>query len=769
MAVVVMLFAGGGLLSAQQLSDSYYRENPSWVDAEMWAQDGEYHLVLGGEVSPYERYALYGFSFVDYDFRAGEELTTRLGAIDLRNPLSDYPDYGMIALLRRVPAVRNYRGAHSHSLWRADGRVEEFDTAPSAMSPSKNLRTQLATRTYLFGAGYSMIGRGPEGLHYTLAVGGRWGRDAHIEGLFDEEEYLWLSGERVWRDVEDRRQSVQLALMVAPTVRSQRSWNTEEVFRLAGDDHYNSYWGYQEGKVRSSRVRRECMPALYATWRCDDEYILSNITVSTLIRGGRRSRSTLDWVGAPSPMADYYAYLPSGASNPDVAHLAGEVWRAGDKQYTQIDWESLYLANRLSCEGARYVVMEEREDLLSGVVDASAALVGLEGMRVGVVASAVGSHNYNTPTDLLGAEYLADGYDRYDYLLRHFGWKLYDAWYRQVEWGALSAAIEFGGERVEYRGAHIERRASVDNVVVQARVAWSGSLGERGRMGAVARYDRSAPLWSDALGAAEGGMSRNPYAGGEDRFAGEVWGEMEFSGITLHGSLYGRYEMGIGHVEHFWNDIAEEYCALMAGELERGVAGVELSAELPVSRSLTIGGHLSAGVARYVGEGVGDIVTYEAGRMVAEGVALHTRGLGCSSTPTFTSALTARYFTPRGWLLGAEWAFVAGRRLLPSMVLNSDYILSRNLTTEERSACTTQHPLGSAHSLGIFVWRKVGAVTLSMAVRNLLNSTEAYSGGYQPSRLTVVESSTKISYTPHAARYQHIYPRYINLTIGYEF
>ena len=769
--IVVMLVAGSGVLSAQQLSDSYYKENPSWIDAELWAQDDNYSILAPrGEFSPYEKYSLYGFSFVDYSYRSGEELSARLGSIELANPLSQYPDYNILSLLRRVPSARELRGVRSHTLRGAEGRVEIFDTSPSGLTPSSNLRTQFSTRTYLFGAGYSIIGGTPQGLNYSLAVGGRWGRDAHIEGIFGEEEYLWLSGEKVWNDGSDRRQSVQVALMVAPTIRSQRSWNTEEVFTLSGNDLYNSYWGWQEGKVRSSRVRRECLPALYAAWNIDDSYILSNINISALLRGGRRSRSTLDWEGAPSPMADYYAYLPSGAKDPEVGLLAGEVWHNGDERYTQVDWASLYLANVLSSEGARYALMQEREDLLSGVVDASAALLGLEGGRVGVTLTGLGSHNYNTPTDLLGATRLLDGYDLYDYSLSHLSWKLYASLHRSCEWGTFSAGAEFGEEWVDYRGSHTARKAARRDLVVRSRASWSKDMTEHLTMGAVARYDHLAPLWSDAMGSAEGAVSVNPYAEGIDLFGAELWGSLKVgSKATLYGSIYGRTEMGVSSVEHFWNDLADEYCALMAGGLTRVAAGVELSAEVDITRTFSLAGHCSVGVAQMAKSGVGDIVTYNEGRMVAEGVVLHTRGIDYSATPTLTSALTARYTTPRGWLLGAEWAFVAGRRLEPSLLLHSDYILTRNLTPEERSACVAQESLGNAHTLGVFVWRKFGALSLSLSVRNLLNDTSAYSAGYQPSRLMIVESDTKISYSPHSARFQHIYPRWANLTIGYEF
>lgn len=769
MVIALVLMCGGGTLRAQRMSDSYYRNNPSWVDPDLWARDGERYQTTQEGVAPYENFAIYGFSFVDYDYRAGERLTARLGNIELRNPLSPYPDYTLVSLLRKIPSLREYRGTRSHTLRGAVGREESFDASPSAQSAKRELTTQLATRTYRLGVGYSAVGTTEGGVGYSLAAGGRWGRDANIEGLFAEEEYLWLSGERVWMDEADRRQSLQLALMVAPTLRSQRSWNTEEVFTLAGNRHYNSYWGWQEGRVRSSRVRRECVPALYASWNVDDEYVLSNLNVSALVRGGRRTRSTLDWVDAPSPMADNYAYLPSGKSDPEVAHLAGEVWRKGDERYTQIDWTGLYLANALSTEGAHYAIVEEREDLLSGDLDASAALLGLEGGRVGVRLSAVGSHNYNLPTDLLGSKEVLEGYDLYDYSLGYVEWQLYGSLHREGAWGALSAGVEVGEESVNYRGGHIAHRMDRRQGVMRSRVAWSRRLTEGVAMGATARYDHLAPLWSEALGSWEGAAVVNPHAGAMDRASAEVWADMDAGWATFSAALYGRGEWGLSHVEHFWNDLEDRYSTLLAGGLAKGVAGVELSVEASPVRSLTLGGHCSVGVVRYMGDGVADIVAHDTGKAVVEGVRIHTKGIGATSTPLFSLALTARYFTPRGWLLGAEWAYVAGRRVEPSMVLLTDYLLERDLTPEEYEACTTQPSLGDAHSLGLFVWRKFGAVSVSMSVRNLLNYTAAYSAGYQPSRLEVVENDTKISYLPHAAKYQYIYPRYAYLTIGYEF
>lgn len=767
--VVVVVLVGAVRLSAQQLSDSYYRENPSWVDAELWATEGEYQLLSTKIDSPFEHYALYGFSFVEYSFR-GEQtssLATRLGAIDLRNPLSRYADWGLISLLRKVPSERRLQWSNAPAEWGAEARGELFDTSPHKLSSKHKIDMRLSSRTYTFGVGYSAVGAIDSLWNYSLAVGGRWGRDSHIEGLFDDEEYIWLSGERVWSDSQDRRQSVQMALMVAPTLRSQRSWNTEEVFQLAGNRHYNSYWGYQNGKVRSQRVRRECVPALYASWNIDDQYILSNINVSTLLRAGRRERSALDWGNSPSPLPDYAGYLPSGASDPEVGHLAGEVWREGDERYTQIDWDALYRANALSEVGAHYALLEDREDILSGVVDISAGLLGMEGSRLGVRTSSHTTHNYTAIRDLMGGDTLAEGFDLYDYNLTHSELLLYGSWRREWNESYISIAAEAGGESVDYGARHNRRKVSLESPIFRSRVTMMGPFSENSKLGGNIRFDIIPPYWGDRLGAYEGAVVRNPYAKTTKALNVDVWRRWDFKAVELNLAYYIRSESGGASVEHFWDDLSGKYSALMVGDMWCVASGCEGSFTLRPTRGLTVIAHGTINTSYPLKCGKADIIAVEDGTTTASKINL--KGFDHSSSPQLATALVVRYFTPRGWLIGAEWAYVALRGASASLLLSSDYILDRNLSPEERKLCTKTIDLGDVHNVGLFVWRKFGPLSFSLSVRNLLNFTDAYSGGYQPSRLTIVESDTKISHTPHAPKFQYVYPRHANLTISYEF
>ena len=773
LCIVLLALSFWQISWAQQLSDSYYRENPSWLEAELWASEGEYYLQQPLS-APFEHFALYGFSFVDYEPRGGAPafgLTTLLGRLEIESPLDQYPDYGLISLLRRVPSRREFSYSISHSTLSTSVRSESFLTSPMDADSASRLRLQLSSRSYRLGVGYSLARRVDQEWGYSLAVGGRWGRDGHIEGLFSDEEYLWLSGE--WRKevTEGLESDLQVAFMVAPTERSQQSWNTEEVFALSGTPHYNSYWGWQSGKVRSSRIRREVMPTLYASWSLRDRYILSDVNLSALVRGGRKSRSTLDWVEAPNPTPDHYTYLPSGSADPLVALEAERVWREGDEKYTQIDWQGLYKSNLLSADGSHYIVMDERSDRLSAMVDLSAGLLGAEGGRVGLKGAWNGAREYHPPMDLLGGARATEGYDIYDYGLLHRSWGLYMTLYGTHDWGRLSAAVEYGGESVDYRSATTLRHTEghyYNNL--RARVCWDHQLGERWSLGAVGSYLLAAPYYASIYGATEGAITPNPYAEcSVGNLNGEVWGRWSGERVSAMVTLYASLTTRESTVEHFWNDLTDQYVTLLAGDMERGFAGVELSLEAKLTESLMLGCYSSLGTYRYVGDGRGDIVAFESGERVASATTLRTKGLWASSSPSSVTALTLKYFAPRGWLIGAELAVVGGRFLAPSLLFHSDYLLNRVTTPEERKELLSQKPLGTASNINLFAYRRFGAWTLSLSVRNVANSTGPYRAGYQPSRVMVSESDYANSYRSQGARYQHLYPRHFYLSVAYEF
>ncbi len=768
--LLVLALAVGQGLWAQQLSDSYYLDNPSWIEAEVWASDGDYHNRQQPVVdNPFEEYARYGFSFMDYSWRgeSSSSLTTRLGRVPLQSPLERYPDYGVTTLLRyagidpiRVPSDASATG------W-SDLRGEVYDPCAVAEDGYSRLRVQLASRNYRLGAHYAAIRPlGEEGA-LRLGVGGRVGDDANIAGLYNNSLHLWLSANRSWTDGRGTIHTLVGGVGVSPTERSQRSWNTEEVFMLAGDPHYNSYWGWQGGKVRSSRVVGECVPTIYASWEGYDPYLLARANVSMVVRAGRRTRSSLDWASAPNPLPDYYGTLPSGQSDPSVALLAREWWLEGDERFTQVGWDELYHTNHLSREGVHYAMIDERSDLLSAVVDGALSLEGVEGASVGVRLAAHRSHNYSLAGDLLGGSALHPTFDLYDYHLAHTSWTLYGSFNRPIAVGYLSLAGEFGSQRVLFANSGARRNNDFTSVAV--RSSWHHTTEGGSRLGAVAHYDRSAPYWEVLYGSPEGMVSTNPYATAQRVATLQLSASRQVAWVEIFATLYCRGEWGGGAAESFWNDLLGSYSSLLAGGLARCGAGVELSATARIpSTRITLEAHASLSSVGYLSDGVADIVDYHTGTPYVKYTSLNTRSLGASSSPRMVASLVGRYLTRRGWLVGGEVAVVGGRTLEPTLLFVTGFMESFNLTAEERLSLLPRR-LEGATNVSLFVSRKWGPLSVSLSVRNLLNSTAPLSGAYQPSRLRVTDKEYQRTYSVHDLRGRHLYPRYAYLSVAYEF
>lgn len=105
----------------------------------------------------------------------------------------------------------------------------------------QGLRAGIATGT--LGGGWAFAAAGTR----------RWGRDRHIRGVYADEWSLCLSlGRRL-----GAKNSLSAVFLMAPSERGLRSASTGEAFEASGDRLYNPAWGYQQGRVRPSRVRCE--------------------------------------------------------------------------------------------------------------------------------------------------------------------------------------------------------------------------------------------------------------------------------------------------------------------------------------------------------------------------------------------------------------------------------------------------------------------------------------------------------------------------------
>ena len=134
------------------------------------------------------------------------------------------------------------------------------------------------------------------------------------EGITYSSVGYFLTAEKRWGN--DMRLS--LITFGAPTMRGQSAALTQETFDLTnqynktswGHNNYNPYWGYQDGKMRNSRIVHSYDPTAIASfdWKINEE---NHLKVAAGYHYSFYSNSALTFYNAPDPRPDYYRNLPS--------------------------------------------------------------------------------------------------------------------------------------------------------------------------------------------------------------------------------------------------------------------------------------------------------------------------------------------------------------------------------------------------------------------------------------------------------------------------
>lgn len=264
----------------------------------------------------------------------------------------------------------------------------------------------------------------PSGWAFSLSASRRWSQEGYIPGTYYDGYSYFASVEKKFND----RHSLNLAILGAPYERGANSSSTQEMYDLAGDPYYNSFWGYQQGEKRNSRIYsgHEPMAILRHDWHISDK---ASLVTSLGYQTGKSNARALDWLYANDPRPDYYRRLPSYQDDPVLRDQIREELTA-DKNLLQVQWDNLYQANINSSftvenvDGVQgnnftgalshYILEDRRSDL-----DKKAANVVLQflpgdksSLHLGASAILQNTRNYKLVGDLLGGAFYLD-WDKY--------------------------------------------------------------------------------------------------------------------------------------------------------------------------------------------------------------------------------------------------------------------------------------------------------------------------------------------------------------------
>ncbi|WP_426275466.1 carboxypeptidase regulatory-like domain-containing protein [Chryseobacterium sp. S-02] len=279
------------------------------------------------------------------------------------------------------------------------GGVVYYNTRASSYRKQTSLAYSFTNRSYLHRAmaTYSS-GLSKKGWAFTFSASRRWGDRAVIDGVYQDAYAYFGSIEKQFSD----RHSINFTGFGSPTYRASNSPNTQEVYDIMGKN-YNSYWGWQDGEKRNSRIRKVFEPMFMLT-----DYLKigknSNLTNTVSYQIGSDARSRLDWFHAADPNPTYYRKLPS------YGIYSADEFRAN----SQINWDALYNANYINRNdvngnprGAVYTVVEDvnKDKTFNWASHFDTRLKDNWKLNINFNYQNLKSDNFRRIKDLLGANY----------------------------------------------------------------------------------------------------------------------------------------------------------------------------------------------------------------------------------------------------------------------------------------------------------------------------------------------------------------------------
>jgi len=271
-------------------------------------------------------------------------------------------------------------------------------------------------------------GMNSKGWAFVVSASRRWAQEGYFEGTDYSANSLFASVEKKFNE----HHSINFTSIFAQNRRGKTSPNTDEVTRLK-DFKYNSYWGWQDGEKRNSRVKEieEPLNMLSHYWKISDK---TNLNTNVAYQVGHIGNSRIDYQLANNPDPTYYKNLPSyylnsptyyvpaldGAGNPILDengnptynNPSADIAQSNFVNDGQIDWESMYYTNMVVNNGGKsaYVLYEDRTDdkLWSANSYINSQIADNITLNAGVNFKKLSSRNYQKLTDLLGGTFFED-------------------------------------------------------------------------------------------------------------------------------------------------------------------------------------------------------------------------------------------------------------------------------------------------------------------------------------------------------------------------
>ncbi|WP_271405735.1 carboxypeptidase-like regulatory domain-containing protein [Tenacibaculum soleae] len=203
----------------------------------------------------------------------------------------------------------------------------------------------------------------------------------------------------------NKKHSINLTAIQAQNSRGKSAANTQQVYDIKGIK-YNPYWGYQNGKIRNSRIKKidEPIIMLHHFWNINDK---TTLNTGIAYQFGEIGNSRIDFNGGGDPDPTYYRKLPNYFLNDSYGADHENAYKAliNFKNNGQLNWRDLYISNQNRKDNALFALYEDRNDNKKLTVNTllNTQLSENTTLNSGLRYSKLDSENFATVLDLFGA------------------------------------------------------------------------------------------------------------------------------------------------------------------------------------------------------------------------------------------------------------------------------------------------------------------------------------------------------------------------------
>ena len=677
------------------------------------------------------------------------------------------------------------------------GGSDNYNFRASHFATGNRLTVSAANRSYTLRGMYTYnTGLMENGWALSGSVSYRWADRGYVKGTFYNSLSYFFGAEKVLNS----KHSISFATWGNPTERSMQGAATDESYWLANSNYYNPYWGYQNGKVRNSRVVNDFAPTALFTW---DWNINKTMKLTTSLSGkyAMYSSTKLNYSNSENPQPDYWKNLPSSfydvwntkdASNRTDQNLAD--WNTAYNYMTaseynrQIQWDKLYYVNQHLQTGsdAMYYIQAKHNDQLAINLTSSLRvnLTKHSTYNVGVNFSTNKGLHYQTMEDLLGASTFhnintyalgtyASSSNEVQYDLNHpnqvikegdkFGYNYNifvnnaNAWMGYtLDKGIFHSFInaKIGGTNMQREGK-MRNGLAVNNSYGKsgtahfldggAKIGTNINMGRGNTIVLGAGYEWTAPLASTAFASPEINNDFVQNLKCERVFSSEVGYQLETS--WLHANIngfYSRTEDGTEWQNFYFDDI-NSFSYVSMNNIKKAYYGVEVGLNFKINSAFNVKAigtwsdakNMNNSSVRYMNSTKG---TY------TDDICMN-KGMRESGTPLSAYSIVLSYHAG-GWYIDLNGnyydriylSYSPSYRYYSTLVTTSSFDNNGNAIIPEQSEGKGGFMLDA--SIGKNINLRKGSLSINLTVDNLLNNTNICTGGYEQSRSDYTVTTT---------------------------